>query len=226
MPEERARSSHRDSRLGFGSPPRVIDARDDPRPPASTTPRGRNRRGRWTGGPAGPALLFACAVVEGCLVPAPTEAVFAALAIARPRRAWALGTLAAAGSVLGGVIAWHLGAAAFDRLGHPLLARYGLMGELQALGALYRRNAGLALLTSGYTPVPYLLYGIVGGATGVPLGTFILFSALGRGLKYAVLAGVARIAGPPVRRWLARNPWRMAFAAGTVALIVLGAWII
>ena len=184
----------------------------------------RNRWARWAGGPAGPVLLFACAVVEGCLVPAPTEAVFAALAIARPRRAWALGALAAAGSVLGGGIAWQLGATAFDRFGQPLLARYGLMGELEALGALYRRNAALALVTSGYTPVPYLLYGIVGGATGVPLDTFVLFSALGRGLKYAVLAGVARVAGPPVRRWLARNPWRIALAGGLVALIVLGAW--
>jgi membrane protein YqaA with SNARE-associated domain len=203
----------------------VIGAEDDPRPGAPVRDGGRNRWLRWTGGPAGPALLFACAVVEGCLVPAPTEAVFAALAIARPRRAWALGALAAAGSVLGGVIAWHLGAVAFDRFGQPLLARYGLMGELEALGAVYRRNAALALVTSGYTPVPYLLYGIVGGATGVPLGTFILFSALGRGLKYAVLAGVARIAGPPVRRWLARNPRRMALAAAIIALIVLGAWI-
>ena len=204
----------------------MIDAASEPRPHPPMNDSGRNRWARWTGGPAGPALLFTCAVVEGCLVPAPTEAVFAALAVARPRRALALGALAAAGSVLGGVIAWHLGAAAFDRFGQPLLARYGLMGELDALGALYQRNAGLALLTSGYTPVPYLLYGIVGGATGVPLGTFVLFSALGRGLKYAVLAGVARLAGPPVRRWLARNPWRMAFAVGAVATIVIGAWIV
>jgi membrane protein YqaA with SNARE-associated domain len=202
----------------------VIDAGSEPRPQLPVKDSGRNRWARRTGGPAGPALLFACAVVEGCLVPAPTEAVFAALAIARPRRAWALGALAAAGSVLGGVIAWHVGASAFDRFGQPLLARYGLTGELDTLGALYRRNAGLALLTSGYTPVPYLLYGIVGGATGVPLGAFVLFSALGRGLKYAVLAGVARLAGPPVRRWLVRNPWRVAFAVTAVASIVLGAW--
>ncbi|HZG44131.1 MAG TPA: VTT domain-containing protein [Longimicrobium sp.] len=203
----------------------MIDAEQDPRPRAPVNGGVRNRWLRWTDGPAGPALLFACAVVEGCLAPAPTEAVFAALALARPRRAWALGVLAAAGSVLGGVIAWHLGTVAFDRFGQPLLARYGLMGELEALGALYRRNAALALVTSGYTPVPYLLYGMVGGATGVPLGTFVLFSALGRGLKYAVLAGVARIAGPPVRRWLAPNPWRMALAVAVIALIVLGAWI-
>ncbi|HEY0023607.1 MAG TPA: VTT domain-containing protein [Longimicrobium sp.] len=199
---------------------------NDPRPHPPLKDSGGDRWARWTGGRAGPVLLFACAVVEGCLVPAPTEAVFAALAIARPRRAWALGALAAAGSVLGGVIAWHLGATAFDRYGQPLLARYGLMGELEALGALYRRNAALALLTSGYTPVPYLLYGTVGGATGVPLGTFVVFCALGRGLKYAVLAGVARIAGPPVRRWLARNPRRIALVVTAVALIVLGAWMI
>jgi membrane protein YqaA with SNARE-associated domain len=164
--------------------------------------------------------------VEGCLFPAPTEAVFAALAISRPRRAWVLGALAASGSVLGGVIAWHVGDATFDRFGQPLLARYGLLGEVEAVGALYRRNAALALVTSGYTPVPYLLYGIVGGATGVPLGTFVLFSALGRGAKYAVLAGLARIAGPPLRSWLARHPRRIAIALTVVALAALGIWIV
>ena len=189
------------------------------------TDRGSTGWARWTDGRRGPALLFACAMVEGCLVPAPTEAVFAALAVARPRRAWTLAALAAAGSVLGGVIAWQVGAATFDRFGQPLLARYGLVGEVQAVGGMYRRNAALALVTSGYTPVPYLLYGIVGGASGVPLGTFIVFSLLGRGLKYALLGGVARFAGPPLRRWLAKHPLWIAWIAVGVATVVLAMWV-
>jgi membrane protein YqaA with SNARE-associated domain len=171
-------------------------------------------------------MLFAFAVVEGCLFPAPTEALYAALALGRPRRAWALAALAAAGSVLGGVIAWRIGAASFDRVGRPLLERHGLMPRVDAVATLYRRNAGLALLTSGYTPVPYLLYGVVGGASGIPLGTFVFFSALGRGLKYAVLAGIARVAGPPLRRLLADHPRRIAAAAAVLLALAVAWWLL
>ncbi|MBB4636644.1 YqaA family protein [Longimicrobium terrae] len=184
------------------------------------------RWGRWAAHPAGPALLFAFAVLEGCLFPAPTEALYAALALGRPRRAWTLAALAAAGSVVGGVIAWRMGAANFDRVGRPLLARHGLLSRVDAVSELYRRNAAVALMTSGYTPVPYLLYGVVGGASGIPLGTFVLFSAIGRGLKYAVLAGIARVAGPPLRRLLAGHPARIAAAVLAVATAAFSIWLL
>lgn len=160
---------------------------------------------RWAAHPAAPALLFGFAVVEGCLFPAPTEALYAALAIARPRRSWALAAVAAAGSVIGGVVAWMLGAWLYDRVGARVLDAYGLLDRVAAVSTLYRDNAALALVTSGYTPVPYVLYGIVGGASGIGLGTFVAFSAIGRGLKYAILAGLARLAGPVLRRWMGRS---------------------
>jgi membrane protein YqaA with SNARE-associated domain len=180
--------------------------------------------GRWTrlaGHPAAPALLFAFAVVEGCLFPAPTEALYAALALAHPRRSWALAMVAAAGSVAGGVVAWTLGAWFYERLGERVLARYGLLDRVQTVSDLYRQNAALALVTSGYTPVPYVLYGIVAGASGIGLGTFAAFSAVGRGLKYAILAGVARLAGPTLRRWMERSRAAVVLVLALIAAFMV-----
>lgn len=160
-------------------------------------------------------------MVEGCLFPAPTEALYAALALARPRRAWVLAGIAAAGSVLGGAVGWTFGAALFERMGRPVLASYGLMERVDAVAALYRDNAALALVTSGYTPVPYVLYGIVAGSAGIPLATFILFSAIGRGIKYALLGLLASVAGPPIRRWLIQSRARLIIAAGAVLIFAL-----
>jgi membrane protein YqaA with SNARE-associated domain len=119
------------------------------------------------------------------------------------------------------------GAALFERMGRPVLASYGLLERVDAVAALYRDNAALALVTSGYTPVPYVLYGIVAGSAGIPLGTFVLFSALGRGIKYAILALLASVAGPPIRRWLIRSRARLVIATAAVlaitALLVLRA---
>lgn len=183
----------------------------------SEPPRGEGRWGRLAGHPAAPALLFAFAVVEGCLFPAPTEALYAALALAHPRRSWTLAAVAAAGSVAGGVVAWTFGAWFYERVGERVLARYGLLDRVAAVSALYRQNAALALVTSGYTPVPYVLYGIVAGASGIGLGTFAAFSAVGRGLKYALLAGIARVAGPAVRRWMEGSRVAVAVVLALIA---------
>ena len=185
----------------------------------SAAPRAEGRWARLAGHPAAPALLFAFAVVEGCLFPAPTEALYAALALAHPRRSWALAAVAAAGSVAGGVVAWTFGAWFYERMGERVLHRYGLLDRVQAVSALYRQNAALALVTSGYTPVPYVLYGIVAGASGIGLGAFAAFSAVGRGLKYALLAAVARVAGPTLRRWMEGSRVALAIVLALIAAL-------
>lgn len=191
-------------------------------------PPGTGAGERWArlaGHPAAPALLFAFAVVEGCVFPAPTEALYAALALTRPGRSWRLAGVAAAGSVVGGVVAWTFGAWLYAGVGAPVLASYGLADRVDAVSAAYRDNAALALVTSGYTPVPYVLYGIVAGASGVGLGTFILFSAIGRGLKYAVLAGLARAAGPTLRRWMGRSRVVLLVVVALLVTLALAAFL-
>lgn len=164
--------------------------------------------------PAGVWVLVALALLEATVFPAPTEAMLLALAIARPRRAWWLGGIAAVSSAAGGVAAYQLGGALFDEVARPLLASRGLLGQLDALGALYRDNALVALVSSGYTPIPYMLYTMAAGAFEVPLPTFVAGSLIGRALKYAPLAALAYFFGPAARRLAERY-------AGWVALAVV-----
>jgi membrane protein YqaA with SNARE-associated domain len=169
----------------------------------SEPPGGRIER--WAAHPLGPALLFLFAVLEACLFPAPTEALFLALAVGRPGRSWRLAALATAGGVVGAAAGYAMGAAFFERLGRPVLAWHGLLPRFEALGAAYDRHLFLALATSGYTPIPFMLYTIAGGALAVPLLPFLAGAAAGRALKYAVLAVLTRSLGPHVRRFLERH---------------------
>lgn len=186
-----------------------------------SAPEGEGRWARLAGHPAAPALLFLFAVLEGCLFPAPTEALYAALALARPRRSWPLAAVAAAGSVLGGAIAWTIGAWSLEFADYWIKRSPNLGHAMLALTMEYRENAALALITSGYTPVPYVIYGLTAGAAGIPLATFVAYSAVGRGLKYAVLAGVARLAAPVVRRWMDRSPFAVILVVCVLALLVV-----
>lgn len=172
--------------------------------------------------PAGPWVLVLFAIMEAFVFPAPTEALFLALALARPRRSWALAALATAASVAGGVVGYHVGAFFFDRVGRPVLEWYDLAGQVDTVREVYRDNVYLALGTSGYTPIPYMLYTIAAGALGIPLGPFVVGSLVGRGIKYAILAALTYYLGPAVRTFLDRYVgWVVAAVAVVLLLAVL-----
>ena len=173
-------------------------------------------------GRVGPAVLALLAFIEATIFPAPTEALLVALAIARPRPSWWLGALAAGASALGGLAGYWIGAAAFDGIGRPVLTSLGLIDHLAAAAVVYRENAFLALATSGYTPIPYLLYTMAAGAFDIPLATFVAGSIVGRGLKYLPILLLVRLIGPRVRPVLERHA-RVATAL-FVAVVLL--WIV
>ncbi|HEX2091876.1 MAG TPA: hypothetical protein VHG28_05705 [Longimicrobiaceae bacterium] len=176
---------------------------------------------RWGEHPLGPVLLFVFAVAEACLFPAPTEALFLALAVGRPRRSPRLAAVATAGGVVGAGIGYGFGASFFERVGRPVLEWYGLLPRFDAVGALYRDHLFLALATSGYTPVPWVLYTIAAGALGVPLLLFLAGSLVGRGVKYALLGALTWWLGPAVHAFLARHLRLAAVLAVVVVLVLL-----
>lgn len=173
----------------------------------------------WADRPSGPLVLVLLALLEATVFPAPTEAMLLALALGRPRRAWWLGALAASASVGGGLAGYWMGTVFFERLGQPLLASYGLLEHIDVVTSVYRENAFVALATSGYTPIPYLLYTITGGAFEIPLPTFVTGSLVGRSLKYLPLVILVYFFGPGVRRILDR--YAAPVAAAFVALLIL-----
>ena len=175
--------------------------------------------GRW-----GVFILAVFALLEATIVPAPTEAMLIALILANPRRAGLLAAVATGASVTGGLIGYGLGSAFFATLVEPLLDSYGLLSRLDFVQRVYLENYMLALLTSGYTPVPYMLYTAMAGAAALPLPGFIAGSLIGRALKYLPIALLARLFGPAVRQILGRYGWipvAAVFGAGTLLYFLM-----
>lgn len=168
-------------------------------------------------------LLFVFAVCEATIFPAPSEALLLALCISAPRRWWRFAALAVLGSVLGALAAYVVGARMFADVGAPLLRTFGLLELLPKIEAVYRENMLLALVTSGYTPIPYLLYTMAAGAFALPLDTFVVGSAAGRALKYFPIAVAAMWLGRAAGPYLARHAGR-AMIVVSVALVLLIVW--
>jgi membrane protein YqaA with SNARE-associated domain len=168
---------------------------------------------------AGATVLVVMALLEATVFPGPTEAVLIALTLARRERAWWYASLATAASVTGGVIGYHLGATLFDDVARPLLASYDMLDQVDTLSRVFRENALLALVSSGYTPIPYMLYTMMAGAFGLSLPMFIVGSMIGRALKFVPIAAVAYVFGPAVHRMLRRVGW-WGLAAVVVVVVV------
>lgn len=209
--------------MSSGSPAERPSTEVDAATPAAPARPGRIER--WAAHPLGPVALFAAAVAEACLFPAPTEAMFGALALLRPERTVRFGLVALAGSVVGALLGYMIGAALASGSLTPPGGSAAYAGYAATVRTLYRENLALALITSGYTPIPFLAYTISAGAIAIPLVPFLAFATLGRALKLVVLGALTRYLGPPLRAWASRrSPYVWGVAA--VLLAAAAAWLL
>ena len=173
--------------------------------------------------PVGAVILVVLALLEATVFPGPTEAMLVALVLGRRKRVVWFTALATCASVAGGVVGYYLGATLFTDVVRPLLESYGLTRYIDAVGRAYAENMLLALGTSGYTPIPYMLYTAMAGAMHLPLPAFVLGSLLGRALKYVPIAVLAYLLGPRVHRVL-RRYGALAVVVIVAVLVVYFMW--
>lgn len=144
-------------------------------------------------------------LAQGSVVPGPAELLLLPLALADPSRAWVLALAATSGSVLGGCIAYWLGAAAFVAVGKPLLAMLGVTDATLARAiALMAQHGWWFILGSTLTPLSTKAVSIGAGAVGVPFPIFALALGIGRTLRFSLVALLVRASAGTLQRWRQR----------------------
>lgn len=146
-------------------------------------------------------------LLQSSVLPGPSGVVFAPLAVADPPRAPRLAAWALAGAVVGGCIAYFIGAHAFDALGRPMLSAFGL-GEarLAASEATFARHGWLLVFLSTISPLSTKLTCIAAGAFGLPIEQFFPALLVGRAMRFVVLTLLLRYAGERLLKRLALGP--------------------
>jgi membrane protein YqaA with SNARE-associated domain len=114
-----------------------------------------------------------------------------------------LGTVA---SLFGGFIGYWLGhlisAGAVNFLHIDLNMRVQRFGVNASVGELLGQNFWVLSLLCSVLPTPFKVVAIGSGMVGVPLDRFFLAAVIGRSVRFFVVSGVLRFAGPTARRWL------------------------
>lgn len=165
-------------------------------------------------------FLAALSFTEAFIVPfPPPDVMLAPMALANRSRAWYFAFLTTLASVLGGLTGYLIGMFAFE-LAEPLIERAGYMPTYQVAVSWFDQWGVWVVFIAGFSPIPYKLFTIAGGVAAMALGPFVLASALGRGMRFFVVAGLMVWGGERMDKALRLYVDRIGW--GMVAVAVLG----
>ncbi len=157
---------------------------------------------------AGPHAFWALGAVsfaESSFFPIPPDIMLVPMVLADRSRAFLLAAWCTLASVVGGILGYAIGALLYDSVGQWLVTAYGLGGDMSAFRALYQEWGVWIILVKGVTPIPYKLVTIASGFAGFNLPLFILLSAITRGARFTLVAGLLYWIGEPAREFIEKR---------------------
>lgn len=174
----------------------------------------------WAKTPYGVWALFLMAFAESSFFPIPPDILLIALAISIPAKAFRYAFICSLGSVLGGMFGYLIGWELMDVVGQPLIDMYDAQKYYDTVAGWYDEHQFLAVFAAGFTPIPYKVFTIAGGACKINFGLFVLASALSRSARFFILAALIYKFGPSIKNFIDKyfNLLSIAF----LVLIVLG----
>jgi membrane protein YqaA with SNARE-associated domain len=160
----------------------------------------------WADSRFGTAALAGISFAESSFFPIPPDVLQIALSVAKPRASFFYAAVSAVASIAGGVFGWAIGLGLWHVVA-PWFFSYvpGFSPEkFDYVESLYQNNAFAAIFIAAFTPIPYKIFTIAAGVCSVPLGTLVIASALGRGLRFFLVATVMYFFGATAKRLLDR----------------------
>lgn len=178
----------------------------------------------WANRPGGTWALFGIAFIESSFFLIPPDVLLLALCVGAPKKSFWFALVCSAGSVLGGMFGYYIGATAWDALSGFFIPYVFSQEIFDKVQVLYQGNAFLAILTAAFTPIPYKVFTVAAGVFEVNFWTLVSASMIGRSARFFLVGGFLYFFGPPVKALLEKYFDRCAWAllalgvAGFVAL--------
>lgn len=166
------------------------------------------------------AALFAISFAESSFFPIAPDVMLLPMVLADRKRAFLLAAWCTLASVLGGMLGYAIGALLYDSLGQWVIRVYGYGESLEVFRAAYAKYGAWIILIKGLTPIPYKLVTIASGFAGYNFPMFVLLSAITRGARFSIVAGLVYWFGEPIREFVEKR--LEIVMLGALATIVAG----
>ncbi|HJU90019.1 MAG TPA: VTT domain-containing protein [Gemmatimonadaceae bacterium] len=153
-------------------------------------------------------------LVQGSVMPGPSDALFLPLSVADPKRAPTFAAWSVAGLTVGSLIAYCIGVFAFDQVGVTIIGWLGFSPEqLERVRVLFAEKGWVVIVLGSLPMASPKLTAIAAGAFGYPLPVFIVIVFIVRAVRFFAVAFLIRYAGERMTAWIERKLGRPLTAA-------------
>ncbi|MDH3401187.1 MAG: DedA family protein [Chromatiales bacterium] len=174
---------------------------------------------KWAAYPSAPWYLCGLSFAESSFFPVPPDVMLAPMSLAAPRKAMRFALITTLGSLAGGVAGYFIGLFALEWIS-PWMQEFGYWEKYLEVQGVFAAWGFWAVLVAGFSPIPYKIFTISAGALAMNLPLFLLASAVGRGARFFMVAGLVMWGGPKIEPMLRQYVERLGWA--TVGLLVIG----
>ena len=145
-------------------------------------------------------LMLLFAVLESIIIPIPVDPLLVATVLARPKNWIRLVAACTIASVVGGSVGWQIGVWLGTNVELLLIYLPDVVAAPEKFVTVQKGFVELGILLvfiGAFSPLPYKVIAASAGIAGFGLIPFLLTSLMGRGMRFAIVAGIARHHGNP-----------------------------
>jgi membrane protein YqaA with SNARE-associated domain len=162
--------------------------------------------------------LAGLSFAESSFFPIPPDVMLAPMSMARPERAMSFAAITTLASVIGGLFGYLIGYFAFD-LVEPWVHTAGYWEKYLQVRGWFDVWGFWAILVAGFSPIPYKVFTIAAGTLSMNLPLFIAGSAIGRGGRFFLVAGLLAWGGERMEAGLRTYVERIGWAVVIIAIV-------
>lgn len=178
---------------------------------------------QWAKHPHANRYLMGLSFAESSFFPIPPDVMLAPMSLAKPDKAWRYALLTTLASVVGGIFGYLIGMFAFDLI-EPWLHKLGYWQRYLNTVTWFETWGIWIVFLAGFSPIPYKIFTITSGVMAMAFLPFVLASAIGRGARFYLVAGLMVWGGERMENVLRQYIDRLGWIVIIVVIVGYFLW--
>jgi membrane protein YqaA with SNARE-associated domain len=166
---------------------------------------------KWAEHRLAPRILALLTFAESVFFPIPPDVLLAPMVLSKPHKAWTYAAITTTASVIGGLAGYALGYYMFEPWIQPLIIDWGKQATFDQAVNWFNEWGIWVVFIAGFSPVPYKIFTLSAGFLQMALLPFLIASAISRGLRFFLVAGIIHWGGAKmeskIRQWVDFLGW-------------------
>jgi len=150
-----------------------------------------------------PVLIFMF-FIEATIFFIPVDPLLILYCLEHRKRSYYYAAVATMASVIGGMFGYLIGFTLWQTIGQLIVSYIISPTTFAKVVSWFKHYEMAAVLIAGFTPVPYKAVTIGAGFCKLPFMPFVTYSLIARGARFFLLAGVIKMWGDQIKKYIDR----------------------